>query len=91
MAGYLAALLAGLWFDFFCTEPFQRFTIADRLDVETTILLLIVGGAVTELAVWGRRQEAKADASGPKASPSGPKAGPSGPKAGHSGSKEGAA
>ena len=24
VAGYLAALLAGVWFDFFFTEPFQR-------------------------------------------------------------------
>ena len=58
VAGYLAALLAGVWFDFFFTEPFQRLTIADRSDVETAVLLLIVGVAVTELAVWGRRRAA---------------------------------
>jgi hypothetical protein len=58
VAGYLAALLAGVWFDVFFTEPFQRLTIADRSDVETAVLLLAVGVAVTELAVWGRRQAA---------------------------------
>ena len=58
VAGYLAALLAGVWFDFFFTEPFQRLTIADRSDIETAILLLVVGVAVTELAVWGRRRAA---------------------------------
>ena len=56
-AGYLAALSAGLWFDFFFTRPYQRFTITDRSDVETFVLLLLVGIAVTELAVWGRRQQ----------------------------------
>jgi Domain of unknown function (DUF4118) len=56
-AGYLAALSAGLWFDFFFTRPYQRFTITDRSDIETFVLLLLVGIAVTELAVWGRRQQ----------------------------------
>lgn len=60
VAGVLAALSAGLSFDFFLTRPFQRFTITDREDVETTVLLLLVGVAVTELAVWGRRQQAEA-------------------------------
>jgi len=57
VAGILAALSAGVWFDFFFTEPFQRLTIADRSDIETFVLLLVVGIAVTELAVWGRRQQ----------------------------------
>nr|BFE71952.1 hypothetical protein GCM10020092_052530 [Actinoplanes digitatis] len=53
-AGYLAALSAGVWFDFFFTAPYQRFTIGDGSDVETLVLLMAVGIAVTELAVWGR-------------------------------------
>jgi K+-sensing histidine kinase KdpD len=57
VAGFLAALSAGVWFDFFFTQPYQRLTVADRSDVETLILLLLVGIAVTELAVWGRRQQ----------------------------------
>jgi hypothetical protein len=59
-AGIVAALSSALWFDFFLTEPFDRFTIADRTDVETTVLLLAVGVGVTELAAWGYRQQARA-------------------------------
>ena len=60
LAGILTALSAGVWFDFFFTEPYQRFTIDDRSDIETLVLLLVVGVVVTELAVWGRRQHALA-------------------------------
>ena len=60
LAGYVAALSAGIWFDFFLTRPYERFTILRRADIETTVLLLVIGVAVTELAVWGRRQHAVA-------------------------------
>lgn len=59
-AGVVAAASSALWFDFFLDEPYQRFTITDRDDVETMVLLLLVGIAVTEVALWGRRQQAKA-------------------------------
>ncbi|HEY9410053.1 MAG TPA: DUF4118 domain-containing protein [Jiangellaceae bacterium] len=59
-AGIVAALSSAVWFDFFLTEPYQRFTITDRADIETTVLLALVGAAVTELALWGRRQQARA-------------------------------
>jgi K+-sensing histidine kinase KdpD len=59
-AGYLAAVSAAVWFDFFLTEPYQRFTIDRASDVRTTVLLLLVGVAVTEIAVWGRRKAALA-------------------------------
>ena len=39
LAGLLAAVSSGAWFDFFLTEPYQRFTIADPGDIEATILL----------------------------------------------------
>jgi K+-sensing histidine kinase KdpD len=58
--GIAAALSSGLWFDFFLTQPYLRFTIADPEDVEATLLLLVIGIAVTELALWGLRQEAHA-------------------------------
>jgi len=58
-AGAVAALSAGVWFDFFLTQPYQELTITNRADIETTLLLLLVGIAVTELAVWGRRQQAE--------------------------------
>jgi K+-sensing histidine kinase KdpD len=59
-AGYLAALSAAAWFDFFLTRPYGEFTITRRTDIETTVLLLVIGVAVTEIAVWGRRQHAVA-------------------------------
>lgn len=61
VAGIVAAIGAGVWFDFFFTQPYQRFAIEDRSDIETFLLLLVVGIAVTELAVWGRRQQALAN------------------------------
>jgi hypothetical protein len=60
LAGYLAALSAAVWFDFFLTRPYEQFTITRRADIETTVLLLVIGVAVTEIAVWGRRQHAAA-------------------------------
>ena len=60
LAGYLAAVSTAVWFDFFLTQPYERFSITRRTDVETTVLLLVIGAAVTEIAVWGRRQYAAA-------------------------------
>src|SRR5580700_11743516 len=60
LAGYLAALSAAAWFDFFLTRPYETFDITGRYDIETTVLLLVIGVAVTELAVWGRRQHTAA-------------------------------
>jgi K+-sensing histidine kinase KdpD len=60
LAGYLAALSAAVWFDFFLTRPYEQFAITHRTDIETTVLLLVIGVAVTEIAVWGRRQHAAA-------------------------------
>ena len=56
LAGYLAALSVAAWFDFFLTRPYETFSITRRTDIETTVLLLVIGIAVTEIAVWGRRQ-----------------------------------
>ena len=58
--GYLAAVSAAAWFDFFFTRPYNQFDISSRDDIETTVLLLAIGVAVTEIAVWGRRQHAAA-------------------------------
>jgi hypothetical protein len=59
-AGIVAALSGAAWFDFFLTEPFTQFAITDRADIETAVLLVLVGLAVTEIALWGRRQQARA-------------------------------
>ena len=56
LAGILAALSVAVWFDFFLTQPYETFSITRRTDIETTVLLLVIGIAVTEIAVWGRRQ-----------------------------------
>jgi K+-sensing histidine kinase KdpD len=61
VAGVLGAMSAAVWFDVFLTRPYERLTIADRADLETTALLLAVGVGATELAAWGHRQHALAD------------------------------
>ncbi len=60
VAGLLAAAFGGVSFDFFLTAPYHRFTITGSDDVEATILLLVIGLAVTEIALWGHRQQAGA-------------------------------
>jgi K+-sensing histidine kinase KdpD len=59
-AGLLAAVCSAASYDFFLTQPYYSFTIDSREDVEVTILLILVGAAVTEMALWGRRQQARA-------------------------------
>jgi hypothetical protein len=56
-AGIAAAVSAAAWFDFFLTVPYERFTITRRADIQTAVLLLVIGMAVTEIAVRGRRQQ----------------------------------
>jgi K+-sensing histidine kinase KdpD len=60
LAGFLAAISTAVWFDFFLTRPYESFAITSRVDIQTTILLLAIGAAVTEIAVWGRRQHSAA-------------------------------
>ena len=59
-AGVTAALSSAVWFDFLLTQPYQRFTITDQADIETAVLLTLVGLSVTEVALWGRRAQARA-------------------------------
>jgi len=63
-AGMVAALSAAVSFDVLLTEPYGRVTIDEQSDVETAALLLLVGMGVTQLAVWGRRQHARAEREG---------------------------
>jgi K+-sensing histidine kinase KdpD len=60
LAGVLAALSSAVWFDFFLTAPYLAFAIIDRTDIETTVLLVLVGLAVSDIAYWGRTQQAEA-------------------------------
>jgi hypothetical protein len=57
-AGLAAALSAAAGFDFFLTEPYQSFAINDANDLEAAALLLVIGGLVTETALWGQRTDA---------------------------------
>jgi K+-sensing histidine kinase KdpD len=59
-AALLAALASAVSFDFFLTAPFHTLRITDSADVETAVLLVAVGVAVTEVALWGRRQQGAA-------------------------------
>ncbi len=54
-AGAVAAVGAAVWFDFFFTLPYERFTIRSPADVTTFVLLLVVGVIVSQLAAHARR------------------------------------
>jgi hypothetical protein len=56
-AGMTTALMAGIAFDFFHTEPYGRLTIDSAQDVETVLLLVAVGLAAGEIVVRARALE----------------------------------
>ncbi|WP_411577315.1 DUF4118 domain-containing protein [Streptomyces sp. HUAS TT20] len=56
-AGVVAALSAAAWFDFFLTRPYETFDINASADIETAVLLLVVGVIVSQLAARARRLE----------------------------------
>jgi K+-sensing histidine kinase KdpD len=60
-AGYVAAISASLWFDFFLTRPYDEVVINRRPDIEITVSLLIVGIVVTELAARTRLHHERAE------------------------------
>jgi hypothetical protein len=62
VAGLVAAVVSAASFDFFLTQPYLQFAIAERDDIEAAVLLALIGLAVTEIALWGRRQQARASA-----------------------------
>jgi K+-sensing histidine kinase KdpD len=57
IGGVTAALVSTAAFDFFFTRPYSSFTIDSRDDVETALLLLVVGLVVGELVVRTHRSE----------------------------------
>ncbi len=59
IAGFLAAVSCGVWFDFFLTAPYLRFSVADAADIETLIMLVLLGIAINEIIQWGRRYQAR--------------------------------
>ncbi len=60
VAGACAAVAAALSFDFFHTVPYLRLTIDSADDVETTLLLLVVGLLVGHIAASAMRARASA-------------------------------
>jgi K+-sensing histidine kinase KdpD len=59
-AGITSALSAALFYDFFLTVPYGSFTIERGDDIETTVLLALIGLIAGELVEWARRSEAAA-------------------------------
>ena len=60
VGGVVSALMGAASFDFFLTRPYYSFIINSRDDVETALLLLVVGLVVGELVVRTRRSEWRA-------------------------------
>lgn len=61
VAGIVAAVSSGVSFDFFLTMPYHTLAITNHDDVEAVVLLVLIGAAVTEVALWGHRQQARAN------------------------------
>jgi hypothetical protein len=61
LAGVVAAFSAALAFDLFHTRPYLSLDISSQDDVETTVLLLVVGLAVGTLASSARRARRSAE------------------------------
>lgn len=62
-AGALAAVSAALSFDVFFTRPYGSLAITHRSDLETAVLLLVVGLIVGELSARSTRHRMNADRS----------------------------
>ncbi len=58
-AALVAGVSAGMWFDFFLTRPYERFTIQGSTDIQTTALLTVAAVVIGEIAV--RRRQARSD------------------------------
>ena len=59
-AGAVAAVVGAVSFDFFLTQPYLSLQIDNADDVETTILLLVIGLLVGEIVVRARRSRSAA-------------------------------
>ncbi len=60
VAGVVGALAAALSYDFFLTVPYGSFTMERSDDIETTLLLALIGLIAGELVERARRSEAAA-------------------------------
>ena len=53
-SGAVAALISAMSYDFFFTHPYQSLKIESSDDVQTTVLLLVIGLIVSELVIFSR-------------------------------------
>jgi hypothetical protein len=59
LAAVVAGVSAGVWFDFFLTQPYESFTISHSADIQTSVLLLVVAAGVGHIAARERHQRAE--------------------------------
>ena len=62
LAGAVTAVVATMAFDFFHTKPYLSLNIESADDLETTLLLLVIGLLVGQMALVGWRRRADATA-----------------------------
>jgi hypothetical protein len=60
----LSAVVGALSYEFFFTRPYYSLRINDSNDVETTLILLVIGVAVGQVAVYARRRRREASRAG---------------------------
>jgi hypothetical protein len=60
-SGALSALIAAMSYDFFFTRPYQSLKIDSSDDIQTTVLLLVIGLIVAELVTFTRRHRAASE------------------------------
>jgi hypothetical protein len=57
-SGAISAVIAAMAYDFFFTRPYQSLKIDRSDDIQTTVLLLVIGLVVAELVTYSRRHRA---------------------------------
>lgn len=59
VAAILAAVSAAASFDFFLTKPYGSLRVSSAQDIETTLILLVIGLAVGQIAIVGRTRRSE--------------------------------
>jgi Domain of unknown function (DUF4118) len=55
VSGAVAAIVSAMSYDFFFTKPYQSLKIDRSDDIQTTVLLLVIGVLVAEIVTFSRR------------------------------------
>ena len=55
VSGAMAAVVSAMSYDFFFTKPYQSLKISSSDDIQTTILLLVIGLLVAEIVTFSRQ------------------------------------